>query len=170
MKTKLSLVVAALLVAAVPFGAMAMQHEQGGNGHGGHGQAGQEMAGGHGEMAGGGHEEMAMLGSRVEDGVKATAHLNDVRAAMAGAGLKETHHFMILFEADDTGKIIETGTVALKVKGPGGLESGPVALPGMDGHFGADIVLSEKGAHEFTVGAKLPDGKIRQFQFNHPVD
>jgi hypothetical protein len=156
MKSKLSLLCAVLFVAAVPFGALAM------NDHGSHGQAMQKMESG--------HAEMIMLGTAVEDGVKAEAHLNDVREAMAKAGMKETHHFMLLFKEAETGAAIEAGSVALKIMGPHGAEIGPIKLMGMEGHFGADIVLAEMGEYRFTVGTRLADGKNRQFEFEHQLN
>ncbi|MDW7772600.1 MAG: hypothetical protein SCH71_06880 [Desulfobulbaceae bacterium] len=172
MKNKLSLLFAFLFVAAMPLGLMAMSHED--MDHQGHQSMNPKMEE-HGandqpmhEMAG--HEEMAMLGFKVEDGVKASAHLNDIGEAMAKMGMKETHHFMIFFEDADSGDLIPTGSAALKIKNPDGTESGPVSLIGMEGHFGADIVLPEKGEYELTVGSKLPDGKTRQFEFKHQLN
>jgi hypothetical protein len=34
---------------------------------------------------------------------------------------------------------------------------------GMDGHFGADIVLDKKGMYHFKIGTKLADGKKRTY-------
>lgn len=152
MKNLCTLFLATLFLAAMAASATAMQHD-----HSGHGQP---AASGHT-----GHQEMLMLGTVVQDGVRAVAHLNDVRAAMAKAGMKETHHFMIFFEEEGSGKKITTGTAAVKITGPDRKESGPVALMGMDGHFGADIVLGGKGRYQFTVGSRLADGKTRQFEF-----
>jgi hypothetical protein len=39
----------------------------------------------------------------------------------------------------------------------------------MQGHFGADVALSEKGKYEFTVGTKLADGEKRQFEFSYTL-
>lgn len=113
-------------------------------------------------------EGMIMLGEETEEGVKAMAHLNDVKEAMAKMGMKETHHFMVAF-VDEAGEQITEGTVAVKIKGPAGKEIGPVKLMGMEGHFGADIVLEEAGKYEFMVGTKLKDGQARQFHFEHTV-
>lgn len=149
-----------LVLAAAP--ALAMKHE-----HGSHGQ----MHGtGHGDHAGMQMEAgMAMLGDQTVDGVKAMAHVKDVKAAMAKMGMKVTHHFMVAFVGMD-GKQITEGTVAVKIKAPGGKESDPLALPGMQGHFGADVVLTEKGSYEFKVGTKLPDGAVRQYEFKYEVN
>jgi hypothetical protein len=184
MKSTLSLLLAFLFVAALPAGLMAMSHEahKGTDHHGmdhqimnhqGHGSMDQkkEEHGDHGQSMHGmaGHAEMAMLGSTVEQGVTGTAHLNDIQEAMAGMGMKETHHFMIFFEDVDSGDLIPTGTAALKIKKPDGTELGPINLIGMEGHFGADITMAEKGEYGFTVGTKLPDGKVRQFEFSHTL-
>lgn len=152
MKHLCTLLFATLFLAAATAPAPAMQHD-----HGGHGQA---PAATHAD-----HQAMIMLGTVVQDGVRAVAHLNDVRTAMAKAGMKETHHFMVLFEEAGSGKQITAGTAAVKIMGPDRKESAPVALMGMDGHFGADIVLGGKGRYSFTVGSRLPDGKTRQFEF-----
>ena len=40
---------------------------------------------------------------------------------------------------------------------------------GMQGHFGADITLSETGEYKFMVGTKLADGEKRQFEFEYKM-
>lgn len=112
---------------------------------------------------------MAMLGDVTLEGVKAMAHLNDVGAAMKKAGLDATHHLMVAFADAKTGKQITEGSVAAKITGPDGKAGGPVKLVGMEGHFGADIALKQKGDYTFEVGSKLPDGKVRQFEFKHTL-
>lgn len=172
MKRKLFLLLVCLLAAAVPFGVMAMDHEKEMS-HQGH-QAMAPAAGEHGahdrsthEMAG--HAGAIMLGSTVADGVKATAQLNDMREVMAAMGMKETHHFMVSFEEAEAGGPIAEGTVALRIKGPDGTETGPIQLMDMAGQFGADISLPDKGRYGLTVGSRLHDGKTRQFTFSHEV-
>lgn len=173
MKRFLVKTLVAMLVLSFPGALMAASH-----GHGEHGKketaekkSDQKGHDGHGAHAG--HdmkEDMIMLGEEVKEGVKGTSHLKDVGAAMAKLGKKENYHFMITFEDAKTGKPIVEGTVAVKVTNPGGKESGaPVELVGMDGHFGADLALTEKGEYRFRVGSKLPDGKKRQYQFNYTV-
>ncbi|HXV19719.1 MAG TPA: hypothetical protein VD811_01865 [Desulfuromonadales bacterium] len=151
---QLNAILVAIFLLGLPLAAGAMSHEK------------HE----HGKMEGMKMEEgMFMLGEETEEGVKAMAHLNDVKAAMAKVGMKETHHFMVAFVDTASGKQITEGTVAVKIKDPAGKESDPVKLMGMEGHFGADIVLPEKGKYEFKVGTKLPDGKTRQYMFNYTV-
>jgi len=110
---------------------------------------------------------MYMLGDAVTDGVKAMAHVKDVHEAMSKMGMDVTHHFMVIFVDTKTGNPLDTGTVALKIESPSGEKIGPLKLMGMQGHFGVDISLKEKGKYEFEVGSKLADGKARQFTFEY---
>jgi hypothetical protein len=121
---------------------------------------------GHGGMSMEGH--MMMLGNMEVEGVTAMAHLNDVHEAMAKAGMAKTHHLMIAFEGAK-GKI-EQGAVAVKVTDPSGKTSSPTMLMGMQGHFGVDLELREKGTYTFDVGTKLADGKKRQYTFTYVQD
>lgn len=170
MKKLCFLLCTALFTATLAATALAMNHE-----HSGHGQpppAAEKKSShsGHGQTQTGMHtaqQDMVILGSVVKDGIKAVAHLNDVRAAMAQAGMEKTHHFMVVFEEAGSGKKIATATAALKITGPDQKEGKALPLVGMDGHFGADIMLGSTGRHRFTVGARLPDGKNRQFEFSH---
>ena len=107
-----------------------------------------------------------MLGEQVVDGVEGMAHLKDVKEAMAKVGMNHTHHLMVEFIDLAKGEGIEQGIAAVKVVGPSGKESDAVALVGMDGHFGADLTLSEAGDYLFKVGTKLADGQKRQFEYN----
>lgn len=111
---------------------------------------------------------MIMLGEQVVDGVKGMAHFKDVKDAMAKMGMKETHHFMMMFR-DKDGKTITTGNVAVKIKGPDGKEGPAIKLMGMEEHFGADVVLDKKGTYVFTVGTQLSDGAKRQFVIKSEV-
>ena len=112
--------------------------------------------------------DMIMIGEQVVDGVKGMAHLKDVKDAMAKMGMKETHHFMMMFR-DKEGKTITNGSVAVKIKGPNGKEGAAIKLIGMDKHFGADVILEQKGTYVFTVGTQLADGVKRQFEFRYDV-
>jgi hypothetical protein len=162
------LLLAALFALAAPLAAFAaMEHEDQGKKEGmDHGKMEGMKHGEHGGM--GMHGAMVMLGEQTQDGVKAMAHLNDVKEAMAKVGMKETHHFMVAF-VDAAGKQIIEGNVAVKIKDPAGNEMGPVKLMGMEEHFGADIVLEKAGKYEFMVGTKLKDGEKRKYHFEHMV-
>ena len=127
---------------------VAMQHE-GHEGHGGMAAAGQ----------------MHDLGTATVKGVAGMAHLKDVRAAMSKMGMKTTHHFMIMFNDEKTGKALDAGKAALKITAPDGSVTGPLELMGMQGHFGADVTLAKPGDYRFEVGSRLTDGETRQFDF-----
>lgn len=119
-----------------------------------------------------GHEAMDMNGNMImvgdaeQDGVKAMAHLKDVAAAMQKMGMQSTHHLMVMFVDQKTGKPIESGNAAVKVTGPDGKKSEPIKMMGMQGHFGADITLAQPGKYHFAIGTMLTDGKKRQFDFD----
>jgi len=105
-----------------------------------------------------------MLGEKEEDGIKANMHMKDVGEAMAKMGMTTTHHFMVVLTDIKSGKTVEEGVVAVKIKGPSGEEGKPIKLMGMQGHFGADVTLDEPGEYHFTVATKLADGKTRKFE------
>jgi hypothetical protein len=109
------------------------------------------------------------LGSKGEKGVKASASMKDVKAAMTKMGMKTTHHFMVSFLDEKTGKPVDAGTAALKINDPDGVATGPMALMGMQGHFGADVILDKPGEYKFQIGSKLADGQTRQYEFKTSV-
>ncbi|MDX9708904.1 MAG: hypothetical protein RBT64_05030 [Trichloromonas sp.] len=109
--------------------------------------------------------DILMLGEQVVEGVEAMARLKDVEAAMAKVGMAHTHHLMVEFYRVDDGEPMDQGLAAVKIVDPAGKESGALTLVGMDGHFGADLALGEKGDYLFKIGTKLADGKKRQYEF-----
>ena len=135
------------------------------SGGGSHGHETSSVAGAHDKMLADG--SMAIVGSMSSKGVKGMAHIKDVKEAMAKMGMKPTHHFMIAFVNEETGKQIETGTVALKLTNPDAKISETIELIGMDGHFGADIVLDMEGEYHFRLGSKLEDGVKRNYHFHY---
>lgn len=137
------------------------------NASGDHSTHGASDSGDHAGMAV--SEGMIIVGSQVSKGVKGMAHLSDVRQAMASAGMKATHHFMMAFVDIETGMQIEHGTVALKVIDPDGKVMDTVEMVGMDGHFGADVVLDKEGEYHFRLGTQLADGVNRKYHFHHIV-
>ena len=137
MKTKLTIVLAVLFALSTPFAAMAMSHEKGEKkmhemhekmeqkGHDDHGMKkghekhddhkSQGKHKGHEHSKHGGMEmegDMIMLGDDSDDGVKAMAHLKDVKEAMAEMGMPGTHHIMVMFMDKKTGEPIEEGIAA----------------------------------------------------------
>ncbi|MDA3903357.1 MAG: hypothetical protein PF441_07930 [Desulfuromusa sp.] len=107
--------------------------------------------------------KMYLLGTHEVDGVKGMAHMNDVRKQMAEHGMKQTHHIMIAFEDVANGDAVEIGSVAVKIEDPDENISEAIKLVGMDGHYGADVILDKKGMYHFKFGTKLVDGKKRMF-------
>ncbi|OHB27283.1 MAG: hypothetical protein A2X84_09400 [Desulfuromonadaceae bacterium GWC2_58_13] len=160
MKKRIIVMLAALLVASLPLAVVAMEHKE--MDHGNHsGMEHETME--HGSMAMPG--DMIMVGNHEVDGVEAMVHLKDVKEAMGKMGMAQTHHFMVMFVDKATGDPVEQGMAAVKILDPTGKEGNPVALMGMQGHFGADISLSTPGEYVFKLGTKLADGKNRQFEF-----
>jgi hypothetical protein len=151
-KLIVALMIAGLLI---PTAAMAMKHGDHDMDHGKMKHDGMSMGG-----------EMIMLQDVEVDGVMASGHLLDTREKMAALGIKKTHHFMVAF-MNTEGEGIAEGQVAIKIESPDGQISRAVRLMGMDGAFGADINLSQKGSYTFQIGTKLADGKKRQFKMHY---
>jgi hypothetical protein len=157
----IAMLIAVPVLASAHCGNCAMDHKA----EPGQKQAAMQQEGheGHSGMAAAGN--LLDLGTVAVKGVAAMAHLKDVRTAMAKLGMKTTHHLMIMFNDEKTGKSIEAGTVAVKITGPDGTVTDPLELMGMQGHFGADVTLDKPGEYRFQVGSKLADGTARQYEF-----
>lgn len=154
----------------------AMSHGSGHSGHSGHGSSApaasaNDAHAGHGavQQSAGAHDRMDMLGNQVRDGVRATARISDVSAAMTAAGMSRTHHLMLSFAHEAGGAAVSDGRVAVRVITPSGQTLQAVSLQGMDGEFGGDVELKEKGKYTLQVGTQLADGKTRQFEFQYEV-
>ena len=133
----------------------------------------------HGKMEGMDHDgmgmqgDMMMLGDMTVEGVQARAHLKDVGEAMAKMGMDQTHHIMVSFVKDGNGAEglpIEKGRVAVKIINPDESEREPIKMMGMQGHFGADITLKEKGLYHFYIGTKFEDGTKRKYHFHTVIE
>lgn len=162
MRKMLSALLTAALVAILPLAVSAQDHGS----HGGHNKKKDSGVHSHADHSAA-HDAMVLIGEQTVDGVEGMAHINDIRATMAEMKMQETHHFIMMFT--DKNGAIETGTAALKIVDPAGAEGTAVRLVAMDGHFGADIILPEKGDYLFKVGTRLPDGKARQFEFSYTL-
>jgi hypothetical protein len=158
---------AALFLFSIPLAALAMDQGQMKGMNKGAVEHGQMK----GMQGGGMMKGMVMLGTRTQDGVKAMAHLKDIHEAMAKMGMRQTHHFMVMFNDAQSGKSVTEGQAAVKIEGPSGEVGKPVMLKGMTmgmmKGFGADITLPEKGKYTFIVGTKLADGQQRQYRFEY---
>lgn len=114
------------------------------------------------------HDSMSMGAGNIMlqdveiDGVMASGHLMDVKAKMAEHGMATTHHLMVGFMNTDGEPIIK-GQVAVKIESPDGKLSKANKMMAMDGQFGADVTLDQKGMYKFKIGTKLADGKKRMY-------
>jgi len=139
------------------------------SGHDAHQMKATSASGHDGHMGMSMTDGMEMIGTRTSDGVKAMAHISDTSEAMAAAGMKQTHHLMVAFEDAATMAAIDSGRVAVRIVTPGGQTLPAVPLQGMEGAFGGDIELSQKGKYSLQVGTQLADTKARQFSFDYEV-
>jgi hypothetical protein len=110
----------------------------------------------------------------VTDGVKATfkvmsmkEHLKAMNMNMP-KGMKETHHLAVEFKDAKSGKALTEGEVKVKVQNPD-KSSQTKDLMGMQGHFGADFDLSQKGKYGVMCKFQLKDGKVRNSKFWYTV-
>jgi hypothetical protein len=80
------------------------------------------------------------------------------------AGMKDTHHLMIMFSDANTDKILSKGEVKVKIAGPDKTEQIKTMM-GMSSGFGSDVNLSSKGKYAIMTKFLLNDGKIRICKF-----
>lgn len=123
----------------------------------------------HKEMDHGGMHTMGTtIHTETVDGIKATFSLIDMKEQMKGmempAGMKDTHHLMIMFKDDKTGKILSEGQVKVKISRPD-KSSQIKTLMGMGGGFGSDITMPVKGKYGIMTKFQLKDGKVRTSKF-----
>jgi len=123
----------------------------------------------HKEMDHGGmHATGKTIHTETVDGVKATFTLIDMKEQMKGtempAGMKDTHHLMIMFKDNKTGKMLSEGQVKVKISGPD-KSTQTKTLMGMSGGFGADVTMPVKGKYGIMTKFQLKDGKVRASQF-----
>jgi len=153
MKRMATILAAVTLAMAAPITGMAAGHDHGAR-HGGDMKESGTVA----------HEE-------VIEGVTATFEIHDMREQMKGAapaGMKETHHVMVVFTDVKSGGKITEGEVKVKIQGPGKTEQ-IKDLMGMQGHFGADFNLSQQGKYGVMCKIRLKDGKARSAKFWYTV-
>ena len=131
------------------------------------------MAMDHGSMdMGHGDHSMMDMGKpahqEVVDGVKATFNVMDIKAKMKEMGMKETNHIMVMFTDAKTGKKLSEGEVKIKVMAPDKSEQ-VKDLMGMEGVFGSDFTLTQKGKYGVMCKFQLKDGKTRSVKFWYTV-
>ncbi len=125
------------------------------------------------EMDHGGAMSMGkMIHTETVDGVKVTFRLIDLKERMKGmampAGMKDTHHLMIMFTDAKTGKILSEGEVKVKIVGPDKSEQVKTLME-MSGGFGSDVNLSAKGKYGIMTKFLLKGGKVRSSKFWYEV-
>jgi phage tail sheath gpL-like len=160
MKKTAVIFVTALFAIVAPAAVMAAEHDQG------------SMPMDHGSMKmdhGGGMMAMGKLAhEEVVDGVKATFNIIDIKAKMKEMGMKETHHIMVVFTDAKSGSKLSEGVVNVKVVGPDKKEQ-VKELMSMEGGFGSDFTMPEKGKYGIMAKFKLRDGKVRSVKFRYTV-
>jgi hypothetical protein len=154
---KMTVCIATVLALSAPLAALAVDNES------------MPMDHGSMKMEHGGMMSMGKLAhEEVVDGVKATFKVIDIQAKMKEAGMKETHHIMVVFTDAKSGKQLKEGEVKLKVQGPDKSEQ-VKDLMGMEGGFGSDFALPKKGKYGVMAKFKLADGKVRSVKFWYTV-
>ena len=152
---KMTVLIAALFALAAPVASFAAMD---------HGSMKMEHGGHQGDVA---HEE-------VVDGVKATFKVTSMKEHMKAMKMempmemKETHHIAVEFKDAKTGKALTDGDVKIKVQNPDKSDQ-TKDLMGMEGHFGADFDMSQKGKYGVMCKFQLKDGKTRSAKFWYTV-
>ena len=152
---KMTVLIAALFALAAPVASFAAMD---------HGSMKMEHGGHQGNVA---HEE-------VVEGVKATFKVMSMKEHMKAMKMempkemKETHHIAVEFKDTKTGKALTEGDVKVKVQNPDKSDQ-TKDLMGMEGHFGADFDMSEKGKYGVMCKFQLKDGKVRNSKFWYTV-
>ncbi|MBT0663641.1 hypothetical protein KI809_04925 [Geobacter pelophilus] len=120
------------------------------------------------------HAEHSPAHEEVVDGVKATFTIQTMADAMKGMGMempkgvKETHHISVSLKDVKSGTPLTEGVVKIKLQSPDKSDQ-TKDLIGMQGHFGADFVMSKKGKYGVMSRFLLKDGKTRSVRFWYPV-
>jgi len=152
---KTTVLIAALFALTAPMASIAAMD---------HGSMKMEHGSHQGDVA---HEE-------VVEGVKATFKVMSMKEHMKAMkmempkGMKETHHIAVEFKDARTGKALTEGEVKVKVQNPDKSDQSK-DLMGMEGHFGADFALSQKGKYGVMCKFQLKDGKVRSSKFWYTV-
>ena len=152
---KMTVLIAALFALAAPVASIAAMD------HG-------SMAGGHGAHKGDVAHEEVVAGVKASFKVMSMKeHLKAMKMEVPKE-LKETHHIAVEFKDAKTGKALTEGEVKVKVQNPDKTDQ-TKDLMGMEGHFGADFVMSQKGKYGVMCKFQLKDGKVRSAKFWYTV-
>ena len=153
---RITVLIAALFALTSPMASFAAMD------HGDHGSM---------DMGHGGHQGDVAY-AEVVDGVKAAFKIISMKEMPAG--MKETHHLMVVFTDAKSGKNLSEGDVKVKIQGPDKTEQTKdlMGMPGMSGMgagFGADVVMVKKGKYGVMCKFQLKDGKVRSAKFWYTV-
>lgn len=128
----------------------------------------------HGSMGKHGEHKGDVAHEEVVDGVKATFKVMSMKEHMKAMkmempkGMKETHHIAVEFKDAKTGKALTEGDVKVKVQNPD--KTGQTKdLMAMEGHFGGDFDISQKGKYGVMSKFQFKDGKVRSSKFWYTV-
>lgn len=125
----------------------------------------------HGSMKNGNGGMMSMgelANEQIVDGVKTTFRIIDIKQKMKAMGMNETHHIMVVFTDANTGKTLSGDEAKIKIIAPDKTEQ-VKDLMGMEGGFGSDFTLPNKGKYGVMCKFQLKDGKTRSAKFWYTV-
>jgi len=122
----------------------------------------------HKDHAMGGDDDFVEVGKDTQDGVVATVKVKtydeEAMATMSKMGMEATHHVMVFFTDEKSGKPVAGGKAAIKVKGSEDTSAKPAMMMLMGDGFGGDVTVKGMGMYTFEIGTMLEDGKKRQFE------
>ena len=109
-----------------------------------------------------------MNGVKVSFAVQTMAEALKAMNMAIPAGIKETHHISVSFYDVKSGKRLTEGVVSVKLQAPD--KSNQIkTLSAMEGHFGADFIMTQKGKYGVMAKFRLKDGKDRTAKFWYEV-
>lgn len=110
---------------------------------------------------------MFLLGTDVQNGIQAMAHLQAPRKTLATPVRANASHLMVIFVDTGTGKAVPLKKANVKIKSPSNAQGPPISMVRTGDRFGANVILTEKGRYQFTVGATMESGQKRTFHFTY---
>jgi hypothetical protein len=112
---------------------------------------------------------MQKLPEQTVDGIKAIVHLKDIKASMAKLNMPQTHHLLITLVDVQNNKEVVPDAAMVKIAGPTGKESGPIALTVMPRHVGADITLAPGGGYWLKIQVKQSGGGTISYEYKTTI-
>lgn len=115
-----------------------------------------------------------VIHEEIVDGVKATIKMIGMKEYLKTMDMlpqkemKETHHITVQLKDGKTARFLTAGEMKVKMKYPDKTER-TINLKAMQGHFGGDLELSQKGNYGFICRFLLNEGKVHTFRFSYLV-